>query len=234
MPSLQKQIPRICCLHKNSAIVDSHEVLCRNCGVVLDSYDAQDHHVESTLNLFHQIETGGKTARIEAARRVHEKKFRSSAFSNACMKLRFPTYAALDAWKIFSKLVRISDANANAAIAIFSLFTSCKRFAIPRTESQIREAVMFAFSMKRAPSVLKSLSFVHSLLVSITEYEKNKIISSQRQDSFEYYLNVQLNYIHKPVDRETLKDKARQLAKTFSGNDEHRARMAVKMLRGGL
>ncbi|MFN3655037.1 MAG: hypothetical protein ACK4TO_06890 [Candidatus Nitrosotenuis sp.] len=232
MSSLQKQIPRIYCLHKNSLVVDSHEVLCASCGMVLDSYDVQDYNIESTLNLFQQIETGGKTAKIEATRRVHEKKFRSSAFSNACVKLRLPAYAALDAWKIFSKLEKISDVNANTAIAIFSLFTSCKRFAIPRTEDQIREAVMFAFSIRRTPSVLKSFSFVHSLLVSITECEKSKIIT--RHDSFEYYLNVHLNDIQKPVDRETLKDKARRLAKMFSGNDEYRARMAVRMLRGGL
>lgn len=215
-------------------VVDSHEVLCASCGMVLDSYDAQDYNIESTLNLFQQIEVGGKTAKIEATRRIHEKKFRSSAFSNACVKLRLPTYTALDAWKIFSKLEKISDVNANTAIVIFSLFTSCKRFAIPRTEDQIREAVMLAFSIRRVPSVLKSFSFVHSLLVSITECEKSKIITSQRQNSFEYYLNVYLNDIQKPVDRETFKDKARRLAKTFSGNDEYKARMAVRMLRGGL
>ncbi|MEO9310377.1 MAG: hypothetical protein ABI337_08830 [Nitrososphaera sp.] len=232
MASLQKQIPRIFCQHKNS-IVDSHEVLCGNCGVVLDSYNVQEYSVESTLNLFQQIEMGGKTAEIEAAKRIHKERFRSSAFSNACVKLRLPTYAALDAWKTFSKLEKIS-VNANTALAIFSLFTSCKRFAIPRTENQIREAVMFAFSIKRTPSILKSLSFVHSLLISITECEKNKIVTNQRQDSFEYYLNVYLNDIQKPVDKETLKDNARRLAKTFSGNDEYRARMAVRMLRGGL
>jgi hypothetical protein len=177
---------------------------------------------------------GGKAAKIEATRRIHEKRFRSSAFSNACVKLRLPIYAALDAWKIFSRLEKISDINANTAIAIFSLFTSCKRFAIPKTECEIREAVMFAFSLRRTPSVLKSFSFVHSLLVSITEDEKNKIVSSERRNSFEYYLNVCLNSIQNPVDRETLKDKARRLAKTFSGNDEYKARMAVKMLKGGL
>ncbi|MEW6043495.1 MAG: hypothetical protein AB1608_04475 [Thermoproteota archaeon] len=200
----------------------------------MDTYNSQDHIVESALNLFQQIEVGGKTAKIEAARRVHEKRFHSSAFSNACVKLRLPIYAALDAWRLFVRLEKISDVNANTAIAIFSLFTSCKRFAIPKTEYEIREAVMFAFSLRRSPSVLKSFSFVHSLLVSITEDEKNKIIPSVRQNSFEYYLNVYLNNIQKPVDREALKDKARRLAKMFSGNDEYKARLAVRMLKGGL
>ncbi|HWP78818.1 MAG TPA: hypothetical protein VNL34_04120 [Candidatus Nitrosotenuis sp.] len=231
---LQKQIPRITCLHKNHTVTDSDEILCSRCGVVLDVCSVQEGGTESTLNLFQQIQVGGKTAKIEASRRVHEQKFYSSSFSNACSKLGLPVYAALDAWTMFSRLEKRSDINANAAIAVFSLFTCCKRYAIPRTESDVKEAVMFAFSLKRTPTVLKASSFVHTLLIAMTENEKNKIISTIKIDSFEYYLNIYLSRIQNPVDRETLKDKARRIAKLFSGNDEYKARMAVRMIKGVL
>jgi transcription initiation factor TFIIIB Brf1 subunit/transcription initiation factor TFIIB len=215
-------------------ITESHEVLCSNCGVVLDIDNLQEHTIESTLNLFQQIEKGSKTARIEATKRIHEQKFLSSTFSNACSKLGLPNHASLDAWKIFSKLEKKSDANANASIALFSLFTSCTRYSIPKTPDEIKEAIMFAFSLKRVPSLLKAYSLVHSLLMTMTAEEQKRVISGCKTDSFEYYLNIYINKIQKPIDRETLKDKARRIAKAFHGNSEYKARIAVQIAKGVL
>jgi transcription initiation factor TFIIIB Brf1 subunit/transcription initiation factor TFIIB len=215
-------------------ITESHEVLCSNCGVVLDMDNLQEHSIESTLNLFQQIEKGCKTARIEATKRIHGQKFLSSTFSNACSKLGLPNHASLDAWKIFSKLEKKSDINANASIALFSLFTSCKRYSVPKTPDEIKEAIMFAFSLKRVPSLLKACSLVHSLLMTMTAEEQKRVISGCKTDSFEYYLNIHINKIQKPIDRETLKDKARRIAKAFQGNNEYKARIAVQMAKGVL
>lgn len=194
----------------------------------------QEHNIESTLNLFQQIEKGCKTARIEATKRIHEQKFLSSTFSNACSKLGLPNHASLDAWKIFSKLEKKSDISANASIALFSLFTSCKRYSVPKTPDEIKEAIMFTFSLKRVPSLLKACSLVHSLLMTMTAEEQKRVISDCKTDSFEYYLNIHINKIQKPIDRETLKDKARRIAKAFQGNNEYKARIAVQMAKGVL
>jgi transcription initiation factor TFIIIB Brf1 subunit/transcription initiation factor TFIIB len=229
-------MPKIACIHKPEAqmTTESHEILCSCCGVVLDIDNFQESNTESSLNLFQQVEKGSRTARIEATKRIHEQKFLSSTFSNACSKLGLPNYASLDAWKMFSRLEKRSDINANAAIALFSLFTSCRRYSIPRTQSEIKEAVAFAFCVRRTPTVLKACSFVHSLLLSISSKEQSRIVSDSQSDSFEYYLNIHINKIQKPIDRETLKHKARRLARLLAGNNEHKARMSVQMLKGFL
>lgn len=233
---MQKPIPKIACLHRPKVrmITESHEILCSDCGVVLEIDNHQEHAVESTLNLFQQIEKGGRSVKIEAARRVHEQKFLSSTFSNACSKLDLPNHASHQAWRIFSKLEKTTDINANAAIALFSLFTSCRRYSIPKTQDEIREAIGFTFSVKRVPSLLKACSFVHSVTVTMTAEEQTKIASDCASDSFEYYLNIYTNRIKKQIDRETLRDNARRIAGSLTGNNEYRARIAVQMIKGGL
>ncbi|MGI0004406.1 MAG: hypothetical protein ACREAX_03815 [Candidatus Nitrosotenuis sp.] len=236
MMSLQRSIPRIACSHRPQVrvVTESHEILCSNCGVVLEIDNLQEHTIESTLNLFQQIEKGCRTVKIEAARRIHEQKFLSSTFSNACSKLNLPNHVSHDAWRTFSKLEKKIDINANAAIALFSLFTSCRRYSIPKTQNEIGEAIAFAFSVKRVPSLLKACSFVHSLVITMTAKEQTRIASDCMSDSFEYYLNIHINKIQKQLDRETLRDNARRIAGSLTGNNEHRARIAVQMIRGAL
>ncbi len=236
MMLFQKSIPKIACLHrlKNRIVTEAHEVLCIDCGVILAIDNLQEYTIESALNLFQQVENGGRATKIEATKRIHEQRFLSSAFSNACSKLGLPNYASHDAWRTFSKIEKKTDINANAAIALFSLFTSCRRYSIPKTQHEIREAIAFAFSVKRVPTLLKACLFVHSLVITMTSEERTEIGSNRTPDSFEYYLNIHINRIQKCVDRETLKDHARRIARSLAGNNEYRARMAVQMIRGEL
>ncbi len=213
-------------------ITESHEVLCSDCGVVLEIDNSQEHAVESALNLFQQVENGGRTTKIEATKRIHEQRFLSSTFSNACSKLGLPNYASHDAWRTFSKLEKKTDINASAAIALFSLFTSCRRYSIPKTQNEIREAIAFAFSVKRVPTLLKACLFVHSLVITMTSKEQTRIVTNCTPDSFEYYLNININRIQKHIDRETLRDNARRVAGSLTGNNEYRARIAVQMIMG--
>jgi transcription initiation factor TFIIIB Brf1 subunit/transcription initiation factor TFIIB len=236
MMPLQRTIPKIACNHKqkNRLVTDSHEVLCSDCGVVLEMDNQQEHTVESTLNLFQQVENGGRATKIEAAKHIHEQKFLSSTFSNACSKLGLPSYAFHDAWRTFSRLERNTDINANAAIALFSLFTSCRRYSIPKTQNEIRNAIAFAFSVKRVPTLLKSCLFVHSLVLTMTSKEQARIAFQPVPNSFEYYLNIHINRIQRNVDRETLRDNARRIARSLTGNNEYRARIAVQLIKGEL
>lgn len=229
--SLQK-IPKIFCLHKNAIISDS-EILCSQCGVVLGTENFEECNSESILNLFQQVENGTKIAKIDASKRIHEKKYPSSAFSNACSKLSLPNYAAIDAWKVFCKLEKKSMCP-KSYIAIFSLFSCCKKYSIPRSQQEIRNAVMMTFCLKKVPTVLKSYTTVHQILLGLQEDEKNKVSVEHATESFEYYLNLYCSKIKKPLDIKLVKDKARRISNSISGNCEYRARMAVKMVVGSI
>lgn len=202
--------------------------------MILGIDNLQECTVESTLNLFQQIEKGGRAVRLEASSRIHGQKFLSSSFSNACNKLGLPDYASHDAWRTFSKLGKNTDINANAAIALFSLFTSCRRYSIPKAQDEIRQAVAFAFSVKRVPTLLRACSLVHSIMLSMASEEQVRIVSDCAANSLEYYLNIYVNGVQKQLDRETLKANARRIAGTLTGNNEYRARIAVRMIMGVL
>jgi transcription initiation factor TFIIIB Brf1 subunit/transcription initiation factor TFIIB len=202
--------------------------------VVLGIDNIQECTVESTLNLFQQVEAGGRAVKLDTSSRIHGQKFLSSSFSNACNKLGLPDYASHDAWRTFSKLEKNTDINANAAIALFSLFTSCRRYSIPKTQDEIIQAVAFAFSVKRVPTLLRACSLVHTIMLTMASKDQAKVIPDCAADSLEYYLNIHVNSVQKQIDRETLKNNARRIAGALTGNNEYRARIAVQMIRGVL
>ncbi len=102
-------IQRKSCVHESKDLITStnHEICCRKCGTVLDIDNEQEYEATHTANLFQEVQPGSKPVKIESTKRVHEQKYTSSAFSNACDKLRLPRHVAIDAYRTFIKIHKI-------------------------------------------------------------------------------------------------------------------------------
>lgn len=96
----------IICEHptKKQIITDNYEICCRVCGAIIDKDNTVETKTESIINLFQEVQPGGRPVKLEATSRIHEPKFTSSAFSNACDKLNLPKHVSLDAYRIFIKI----------------------------------------------------------------------------------------------------------------------------------
>ncbi|QLH08638.1 hypothetical protein DSQ19_03295 [Candidatus Nitrosotenuis sp. DW1] len=185
-----RKIPRITCKHRSEdqIVTESEEIVCKACGVVLGIDDIPETSVDSTANLFQEIQPGCKPVKIEATMRIHEQKAALSSFSNACSKLKLPRHVSLDAWNMYSKL----DKNTNfstAEKASFALFVACRRHSIPKSDTEIQKSIKFAFSLSRTPTMFKVFS-----LVKITAKEKLKI-KCDGDNYLNYYLNIYSNKV---------------------------------------
>ncbi len=185
-----KKIPRITCKHRSEdqVITESDEIVCKSCGVVLGIDDIPETSVDSTVNLFQEIQPGCKPVKIEATTRIHEQKLALSSFSNACSKLKLPRHVSLDAWNMYSKLDK-NTSFSTAEKASFALFVACRRHSIPKSDIEIQKSIKFAFSLNRMPTMFKVFS-----LVKITAKEKLKI-KCDGDNYLNYYLNIYSNKV---------------------------------------
>lgn len=229
--------PPIACLHKrnNHVITENYEIVCKRCGVVLGTDNSQEVATESTLNLFHEIEPGTKPVKAEFTKRTHDpKRSDASYFSNTCHKLDLPRHCYLEAWNAYKKLRRNTSCT-KAQIASFALFCSCKRYSIPRSEEEIRDAIRLGFKVKRVPTILGAFSKLK------LPAEDLGIPGSKGNKTEHYYLNLYLARTQKELDCvldfDLIRKKAMSLFESMSGNNEARARKAVQMAlgrRGGI
>jgi len=244
-----KQVMTDNCVHKSEycIITTTHEIVCKACGAVLGMDNSQEMSTESTINLFQEIAAGCKPVKLESCMRIHEPKLSSSSFSNACNKLNLSRCVSLDAWGIFAKLTKNSHIQkeamlkvqnpktiqnpirlSNGVIATFSIFVSCRRFAVSKSELQIRNAVKLSFSLKHLPTMLKIFSLVKPLATELgIKFDERHL---------DYYLNI---YFKKFTKRDMyllngVKRQAKMIADTLSGTDESKARNAVKVVLAGL
>lgn len=193
--------------------------------------NTEETDTRSTINLFQEIQPGGKPVRLDSAVRIHDPKFTSSVFSNACDKLNLPRHVSLDSWVIFIKLVKSPQFRKTTltygAVAMFAIFVSCRRFGISKSYSQIQRAIKLAFSIKHLPTMLKAFSILKPLAL---------VLGIKIDDThLEYYINVYLRKYNKcrflPVD---IRQKIRNLAFLLPGTDEAKARHAVKIVLAGI
>lgn len=112
----RKMIPKITCPHRliDRVIATNHEICCKGCGVLFGIDNTQEVNSENTANLFQEVQPGCKPVKFESTIRVHDRKFISSSFSNACDKLNLPRYVSLDAYGLFVKLERVNHAQKQA------------------------------------------------------------------------------------------------------------------------
>lgn len=220
------------CLHKlHDQVTCSHEVICKKCGTVLGIDNTEEIDSKSIINLFQEIQPGCKPVRLEATARIHDQKFASSVFSNACDKLSLPRHVALDAWHIFTKLIKCEQSRKTSltygAIAVFALFVSCRRFGISKSDSQIKSVIKLCFSIKHLPTLLKIFTTLKPIAL---------VLGIKIDDvHLEYYINVYLrkynNQKFLPID---IRQQIRNLAFLLPGTDEAKARNAVKIILAGL
>lgn len=224
--------PSIACSHRKDdhVVTENYEIVCKRCGVVLGTDNLQEVANESTLNLFHEIEPGTKPVKAEFTKRTHDpKKSDASYFSNTCHKLDLPRHCYLEAWRTYKKLRRNTSCT-KAQIASFALFCSCKRYSIPRSEDEIRDAIRLGFKVKRVPTILGAFS---KLKLSA---ENLGILGPEGNKTEHYYLNLYLaraqEKLASALDFDLIRRKAMSLFESMSGNDEARARKAVQMALG--
>lgn len=263
--------PECVCEHRSSdrVITTNHEICCKSCGVILGLDNAQEVSTESIINLFQEVQPGCRPVKLEATMRIHEPRFASSAFSNACDKLSLPRYAALEAYSIFVKIGRTnkiqkqalgeklnqiktellstkfedkmyilqkiqqakkeSSTLANCKIAMYSLFVVIRRFGILKSTNEICDAVGFAFSIKQLPRMLKVFSDVKPVAVELG-------INYDDEEHLEYWINIHLRNSQSQAILLTneIKNMVRKTARTISGTDEAKARIAVRIVLAGL
>jgi hypothetical protein len=123
-----------------------------------------------------------------------------------------------------SNLIKLS----NGDIAMFSLFISCRKFGISKSDSQIRKIVELTFSVKHLPTMLKIFSLIkpQAMILGIKVDE----------DHLDYYLNLYLKrYIKKDmILSNKIKRHLRTVAHVLPGTDEAKARNAVKIVLAGI
>lgn len=228
--SNKKMIPRIACEHnaKDLVVADSHEVVCKRCGVVVGIDNTQEMESESIVNLYQELETGCKPVKLECARRTHEHRADSSYFSNACSKLGLKRNVSHDAWRFYVKISK-NTSYTRAEIACFALFTACKIYSVPKSEEDIQSAVEMTFSAKRIPTMLRVLSLMK------VKAEELGIVC---HDSSKYYLNLYLakaqDALGYSVDFSIIKRTAYLHFQILQGNPESRARKAVQIATSGI
>jgi hypothetical protein len=255
------------CIHR---LVDrittiNHEICCKECGLIFDIDNVYEEKTNSTINLFQEVQPGSKPVKIEATTRIHEPKYTSSPFSNACDKLDLPRHVALDAYRIFLKIYKannmkklskkkkqnrnhkfedkIESANGfklfhdyetdgktltNSEIATYSLFVAIRRFSVLKSSNEVRDAVKFAFVVKKIPQILKIFTKVKPIAIDLG-------INYDCEDHLEYWINIHLRrYQEKTLCfTNEIKNRVRQVSRTLSGTDEARARLAVKIVLAG-
>lgn len=242
------KVKNVDCQHKSECriMTTTHEIVCKACGVVLEMDNSQESSIESTINLFQEIAAGCKPVKLESCIRIHEPKLSASSFSNACDKLNLSRHVSIDAWNIFVKLTKNQHRNetslnnhnslktpnsirlSNGVIAMFSIFVSCRRYSVSKSEPQIQNAVKLSFSLKHLPTMLKVFSLVKPLATELG-------IKSD-ENHLDYYLNV---YLKKFKKRDMyllngVKRQAKVIADVLPGTDESKARNAVKVVLAGL
>jgi hypothetical protein len=229
-------------------ILSAHEIICQSCGAVLDIDNSQEIRSASTINLFQEIQAGCKPVKLESYSRCHEPKFFTSLFSNTCNKLNLPRHVSINAWHIFikltknqqaeqklSKLTKIQNISKTTNMVImsygaivFSLFISCRKFGISKSEIEIRNAVKLSFSIKHMPTLLRIFFVIKPIA--------NDLGINSDDDHLDYYVNVYLKKFKQqhmllPIK---IKQQIRSIAQILPGTDESKARHSVKITLAGL
>lgn len=199
------------CVHK-TIITEEGEVVCTICGCVLGYECSEITESNSSATLFHLVELGCKRTTLDKYKRVYT----SMQFSIICDKLELPSYALLEAWSIYNNLKKYSSKSKAAFIAVYNI---CRKYAIPRTEEEIRSAVLLAYKIKRLPSTLK----IMNELVDKIEVE--------REESDNYYIYLALKRYGIEHNRDLLL-KISRIYELLKGSKKTRAERAVKIVVG--
>lgn len=195
-----------------SLCVIDNELCCNKCGIVLGpDYQLQETISNSKLNLYQIAEVGCKKVNLEFARHIHENKSDVSQISNVCVKLDLPIYVAQEINIIYQKLLKhkqkekkaYSDSLTNselkcrpkgctkAHIITFAVHLACRKYGLPRSDSQILESIKMNFGMVRSFTILKAYSLNQvnaSNLGIICNYDKSN-----------YYMRILLKKIHSKI-----------------------------------
>lgn len=216
--------------NKNSLCVIDNEICCNKCGIVLGpDYQLQETAPSSKLNLYQVSEVGCKKVNLEFARHIHENKSDVSQISNICVKLDLPIYVAQEINIVYQKLLKhkqkekkayaesivhnedISELKrtrpkgcTKAHIVTFAVHLACRKYGLPRSDSQILEAIKMNFGMARTFTILKAYSLnqiTASSLGIVCDYDKST-----------YYMRILLNKIHSKIGDGLLFHKIQRLA----------------------
>lgn len=271
MEITQTQIPNkpvmnVECRHKieDHVVTEDHEICCKNCGAILDTDNVLEVRTESIVNLFQEVQPGCKPVKLESSIRIHEAKFVSSSFSNACDKLNIPRYVALDAYKHFMKIVKaVKSQQAQQSHNIKkNLEFKDKLFnesgQIQHVKNKFRRIPNYEIAtyslfisirkfgiLKSANEIGNAIKFAFSvkhvpdilkIFTNIKPIANSIGINCDDEDHLEYWINIYLRSSQKNVSFLTtdIKNDVRRIAKTIHGTDEMRARLSVKLALAGL
>lgn len=146
------------CICKNTRLISAeNELICRGCGTVLGVEQYQESPCVSKLNLFLQLEGGGRSVALPSrtTRRLHLNSTSSNdmgAISDICDKLEIKAALQHDVFKIYKNVFGMKFSK--AASACFAIYYICRKDSVPFDEDTVRDAVTMAFGVQHAPTVL--------------------------------------------------------------------------------
>ncbi|MEM2856342.1 MAG: hypothetical protein QW416_04495 [Candidatus Nitrosocaldaceae archaeon] len=190
------------------------EMVCDSCGYVLGYTYNEELKMTNNPRLFHVVELGGK----EQFKRLHINEYTSSDFSIVCEKLNLPLYAALDAWSYYSRLLKSSSRIKKAEAALLSISNTCIRYAIPKSEYEIKEVIKSVYVVNKLPSLLK----IMNKLSDICNISYND----------EYFTKILINELNNYVETcdKYLMMKAIKMYNMLKGRRSTRMQRSLKLL----
>ena len=215
-PALSSQSAEGPCPHcggSSIAVVES-DICCASCGAVLDrDLQAPECPPAAKLNLYQATSIGGGRVDLDCARHFHEGDRDMSHISNACVKLNLPMYTSQEANSTYHKVARKQRSAVRAAraqgwngrvppsgrqrrfsrahTAAFAMHDACRKYGIPKSESEIVEAVMMNFGIKQKFTMLKAYS--------LSEFVAQDAGVECGRENAEYYLRLLLSDLQSSI-----------------------------------
>ena len=162
------------CEHE-AATSDDSERVCTKCGMVLgNESEGEQAPSNSRANLFELKEVGSRDAlpRMDFAASRGSGDIRRyfggglngtrplSEFSNMCEKLSLPLPLQEHAWRLYSRAAPANSRRRSAERACWAVHDTCRVCGIPKSDTEIKSAAMFAYGRCRLPDMF-TMSYRH-------------------------------------------------------------------------
>ena len=154
------------CGHKiNRIITVDGEVICGICGVVYGMKEQEATPLIPRINLYLEMEMGGKpNPKLPAERYIHEKSD-LGVISNIAQKLHIPNHTSRDIWTWYRRFrgeKQISLTRSKTMVLVF--YMVCRSHGIPINEKELMDAIRAHLGVRYVHPYLKCVMEASSFL----------------------------------------------------------------------
>ncbi len=232
-----EEIQTQCFCTKSKPVTIDHEIVCQGCGIVLGIDNEQTFSTGSHLNLYLRTEIGANPKdRPNEIRKLHIHSSDSSQISDICQSLFLSDPVTDEIWNLYQKTKSIVHCS-KAKSACFAIYYTCRKYEIPFEEDIVRSKVRMSFQVINAPALLDVFSKINKLSKKIQgELLTTEMgISTNDENPENFYLKAHLKQAqqkHPDINFQKLKNIANSFFGAQKGNNDTRAKNAVKLALG--